>query len=146
MPDTIPTVETEFANREQDFGLRRLRLGCVLAAVLTPPGALIDLMMFRFPENTSVPLEHLFAFRVLCSAGVVPIFLLSYQPFAARYFRLLGVALAFAPAFCMAGSRVGAIAKSISRDQRISTAAGSRMGLFDMCALHGFGADTGGSL
>lgn len=103
MPETIPTVETEFANREQDFGLRRLRLGCVLAAVLTPPGALIDLLMFPGEENSSVSLQTMFAFRVLCSAGVAPIFLLSYQPFAARYFRLLGVALAFAPAFCMAG-------------------------------------------
>jgi signal transduction histidine kinase len=103
MRDPIPSVEKEFALREQDFGLHRLRLGCILAAALTPPGSLIDLMMFDDKVNSSVSLGALFGFRVLCSAGVVPIFLLSYQPFAAKYFRLLGVALAFAPAFCMAG-------------------------------------------
>ncbi|MBL9126897.1 MAG: HAMP domain-containing histidine kinase, partial [Verrucomicrobiales bacterium] len=103
MRDSISSVEKEFALREQDFGLHRLRLGCIIAAALTPPGALIDLMMFNEKVNSSVSLLALFGFRVLCSAGVVPIFLLSYQPFAARYFRFLGVALAFAPAFCMAG-------------------------------------------
>ncbi len=103
MPDSISNVEKEFAQREQDFGLHRLRLGCILAAALTPPGALIDLVMFDSNVNSSVSLQALFGFRVLCSAGVVPIFLLSYQPFAAKYFRFLGVALAFAPAFCMAG-------------------------------------------
>jgi|GEM_PF-251844 len=103
MRDPIPSVEEEFALREQEFGLHRLRLGCILAAALTPPGSLIDLMMFDDKVNSSVSLEALFGFRVLCSAGVVPIFLLSYYSPAAKYFRLLGVALAFAPAFCMAG-------------------------------------------
>jgi len=103
MSESISSVDKEFAQREQDVGLHRLRLGCILAAALTPPGALIDLMMFDENLNSSVSLRALFGFRVLCSAGVVPIFMLSYQPFAARHFRALGVALAFAPAFCMAG-------------------------------------------
>jgi len=103
MRNPLPSVEREFAAREQDVGLHRLRLGCILAAVLTPPGSLIDLMVFDQNVNSVWTIGALFGFRVLCSALVVPIFLLSYQPWAARYFRLLGVALAFAPAFCMAG-------------------------------------------
>lgn len=96
-----PEVAAAYARHEREIGVQRLRLGCLIAMALTPPGALIDLLYY-LPKYGSGMMGELLVARLIFSAAVLPIFELSGRAAGARHFRTLGVLLAFAPAACMA--------------------------------------------
>ncbi len=100
MAESSQEVTAAYARHEQEIGLQRLRLGCWIALALTPPGAIIDFLYYadKFPNK----IGKFLLIRLVCSAAILPILDLASRPFGARHFRLLGILLAVAPAFCMA--------------------------------------------
>lgn len=107
MSQHSPEVMAAFERHERELGLRRLRLGCIIAMALTPAGIIIDWVLLAPPKGPVRPEEtnsllELFLIRVICSVAILPILALSRTPFGARYFRQLGVLLSLAPAACMA--------------------------------------------
>ncbi len=96
MPELGPEARAAWERQERELGLRRLRLGCIIAMFFTPPGVLIDYVMlgkwFSF-----------FWWRIACTVAILPILWLSWRPFGARHYRSLGIALAMAPGACMVG-------------------------------------------
>lgn len=101
MADVTPEVLEAYSRHEREIGLQRLRLGCWIAMILTPPGAIID----WFVLHPHVPWSEFLGFiglRFACSLLVLPILWVSWSAFGARNYRTLGVMLALAPAVCMA--------------------------------------------
>lgn len=99
MADQTSELAAAFERHEREFGLQRLRLGCWIAIPLTIAGALID--YFSLSLDTAA-FKEFFAARLLFSAAIVPILWLSGQSWGARHLQTLGIALAMAPAACMA--------------------------------------------
>jgi signal transduction histidine kinase len=95
-----PEITGAYARHECDIGLQRLRLGCYIAMALTPPGAVIDFLYYGSEFPGKVP--SFLLMRLACSAAILPILEMAGRSSGARHYRLLGVLLALAPAFCMA--------------------------------------------
>jgi signal transduction histidine kinase len=103
MPDLNSEVAAAFERHEREIGLQRLRLGCWIAIPLTIAGAIIDFFCLDFTATPGgLEFSDLFAVRLLFSAAIVPILWLAGRPWGARHFQFLGIALAMAPAACMA--------------------------------------------
>lgn len=65
--------------------LKRLRIACILGMTLVPFGSLLD--FFVYPDY----LIHFFWARLICSAVITIILLISYSPFGGKYSNFLGI-------------------------------------------------------
>jgi signal transduction histidine kinase len=100
MSQVSPEVSEAYSRHLAEIGLQRLRLGCWIAMILTPAGAVIDWFYLR--HQFEGQFQSFVWIRIACSAAILPILELSGRPFAARHYGKLGILLAMAPAFCMA--------------------------------------------
>ena len=95
MDEKNPTIAAAYAAHEQQRGLERIRLGCVIAMILLPAGALVDFVVY--PNDVT----KLFVMRCVCALAMLPFLGWGNTAVGARHYKVLGVLLAMIPAFCM---------------------------------------------
>jgi signal transduction histidine kinase len=91
----LPEIRKAYQEWDRSATIYNFKIACCLGIILMPGGAIID--HFVYPEQARLFL----VLRLLCSVLVGAFLLVLLTPFARRYYRGLGVALAMLPSFFM---------------------------------------------
>jgi signal transduction histidine kinase len=91
----LPEIRKAYQEWDRTATIYNFKIACCLGIVLMPGGAIID--HFVYPEQAGLFL----LLRLLCSVLVGAFMLVLLTPFARRYYRGLGVALAILPSSFM---------------------------------------------
>ncbi len=99
--DTPGAIAAAYAEHERLQGVRRLRVGCYLVMAMLPPGAFVDLMLYRENHVTWDQFSEFLLIRLVSTALIVPILVAFHRPFGTRYYGTLGLLLAGIPSAAM---------------------------------------------
>ena len=91
----LPAIRAAYQEWDRNATIKNFRVACVLGIILMPGGAFIDHFVYQEQSGLFMIL------RLVCSALVGCFMLILLTPFARRYYRVLGVALAMLPASFM---------------------------------------------
>ncbi|HZR18340.1 MAG TPA: ATP-binding protein [Verrucomicrobiae bacterium] len=91
----LPEIKRAYQEWDRSETINNFKIACCLGIILMPGGAIID--HFVYPDRVRLFL----GLRLLCSVLVGAFMLVLLTPFARRYYRGLGVALAMLPSFFM---------------------------------------------
>src|SRR5947209_3116493 len=87
----LPEIEKAYQEWDRTATITNFKIACYLGIVLMPAGALLD--HYVYPAE----FLHFLGLRLFSSVLIAGFLLVLVTPFAHRYYRVLGVALAMLP-------------------------------------------------